>query len=883
MDKPSEVISLADSIRKCNAGLVLLLCLSGAIATASPEHNLTLGTNSLTFGHGAGAGTLIIGANAAWTASTSTPWLHITPGSAIGTGNGLFRFTYDANTGATRKGTISFNGGEAMLAVTQAGESYVPTSELTTLVPTGLSLPFGIAVDAIGNVYFTEGQGTEGQAVQKWTAATGQVTTLVSPGSTAPRGVAIDRADNVYFSVNATIQKWTAATGQVTTLVSDAAASYLAVDEAGNVYFTVSAGAFSAVSAVRKWTAATGQITTLVNTGSISPEGVAVDKDGNVYFTAVAGTGNGRVEKWTAATGQVTTLVSGLLLASGLAVDRVGNLYIADSGNNAIKKWTAATGQVTNLVSSGLNYPFGVAVDATGNVYIADTADFAIKEWMPATGQVTTLLSSELDFPTAVAVDEARNVYIADFNHNAIKKWSAATGQVTTVVSDLNAKPGGVAVDGTGNLYIAEPYGSVIEKWTAATATVSRLISSGLSQPWGIAVDLAGNLYISDRGDSAIKKWTSATSELTTLISNLDSPSVAVDGAGDLYIPDGLKHAIDKWFAATGEVTTLIATGLSSPYGVAVDGAENVYISDISASGGMVKKWTAATGLVAILPASGLFNVYGVGVDQAGNMYLTDNGHNSIKKITRAFVGPAGVAEPLTAGSGQLLPVLPLGTPLDAMSDQPWLTIGTRANGMVSFSFTPTAVERTAHIAVLGQSIPVIQVDDTLPTVVSYSVLWGSEIYTLTGSARSGLPWQISGLQVLFSKPIATADIRSLSGVKATALSGIGTNTLTWTIDPVSIASFTLSLAQSGPNAVKDAARNSLTGNTSQNLRVLWGDFNDDGVVGAADLNGVNQARLGGNFSGVIVYDPFADLNGDGVLDAADVQIVRTQIGATLP
>jgi hypothetical protein len=315
-----------------------------------------------------------------------------------------------------------------------------------------------------------------------------------------------------------------------------------------------------------------------------------------------------------------------------------------------------------------------------------------------------------------------------------------------------------------------------------------------------------------------------------------------------------------------------------------VDGAGNVYIGLSGQNGNAIEKWTAATGYVAILPSPGLFNVYGLALDGTGNVYISDNGHNAIKKITQAFVAPAAVAEPLTGGSDQLLPVLPTNTPLDAVSDQPWLTIGTEVNGVVSFSFAPAGMQRVGNITLLGQSIPVTQVDDTLPTVVSYSALWGSEIYTVTGSTRSGLPWQISGIQVLFSKPIATANIRSLSGVAATALSGLGTKTLTWTIDPVSIASFTLTLAQSGPNAVKDAAGNPLTGNSGQSLRVLWGDFNDDGIVDAADLMGVNVARVEGAFGiEVPAYNLFADLNGDGVLDAADVQIVRTQIGATLP
>jgi hypothetical protein len=59
-------------------------------------------------------------------------------------------------------------------------------------------------------------------------------------------------------------------------------------------------------------------------------------------------------------------------------------------------------------------------------------------------------------------------------------------------------------------------------------------------------------------------------------------------------------------------------------------------------------------------------------------------------------------------------------------------------------------------------------------------------------------------------------------------------------------------------------------------FRVLWGDVNDDGVVSAADMVAVSQARAHGN-------NPFANLNGDEVIDLQDVQVVRDHIGTHLP
>jgi hypothetical protein len=181
----------------------------------------------------------------------------------------------------------------------------------------------------------------------------------------------------------------------------------------------------------------------------------------------------------------------------------------------------------------------------------------------------------------------------------------------------------------------------------------------------------------------------------------------------------------------------------------------------------------------------------------------------------------------------------------------------------VNFSLTNTAVVQNG------------------PTVVSYSVLWGVQSYNVASTpTRNRLPWQITGIKVVFSAPITTGDMNSLSGtgLTTTGFSGLGTNTLTWTISPLAIGNFATMLAGSGADALKDGSGNALTNGAgfSQNLKILYGDFNDDGVVTSQDFTLVNAARS-------TAYNIFADMNGDGVVDVNDVQIVRTREGTSLP
>jgi uncharacterized repeat protein (TIGR01451 family) len=167
------------------------------------------------------------------------------------------------------------------------------------------------------------------------------------------------------------------------------------------------------------------------------------------------------------------------------------------------------------------------------------------------------------------------------------------------------------------------------------------------------------------------------------------------------------------------------------------------------------------------------------------------------------------------------------------------------------------------------------------PTVVSFNVLFGTVgNYAMIGSTRNRLPWEITGVQVTFSKPITTGNINSLSGtgITTTGFTGLGTTTLTWTIGPLALGKFTATLAGSGANSLKDSMGNALGlgAGYSQNLKILWGDFNDDGTVNAQDEVLVNQARA-------LAYNQFADMNGDGVVNVLDVQIVAQRNGTNQP
>jgi DNA-binding beta-propeller fold protein YncE len=545
----------------------------------------------------------------------------------------------------------------AMASVTLTGSPSITSTPtcvsagytLTTLVPSLVNSPGGVAVDDSGNVYIADGGN---HAVKEWVKATGTLTTLVT-GISSPAGVAVDSSGNVYFAdTNNAIKEWVMSTRIVTTLVSSGLARPLgvAVDDSGNVYI-----ADSGDYAIKEWVKSSGIVTTLVSSGLDDPWSVAVDSSGNVYF---ADTGNNAIKEWVKSSRSVTTLSSWLSQPTGVAVDSSGNVYIAGVG--IIAEWVEATGTVTQLVANGLGAPLGVAVDSSGNVYIADTYNSAIREWVRASGTVTTLVPTGLTAPEGVTVDSGGNVYIANSGHDAINEWDRSTGTTSLVLSGLNG-PSGVAVDESGNVYIADTFNNAIKEWVKSSGSVITLVSSGLNDPFGVAVDSSGNVYIADGNNQAIKEWLKNSGIVTTLVSGgLNDPEgVAVDSSGNVYIADSGNDAIKEWVKSSGAVITLVSGGLSDPDSVAVDNSGNVYIADTGNNA--IKEWVMKTGTVTTMVSSGLNNPNGVAVDSSGNVYIADTDNQAIEEASPLCTTPTNNVQlsllPSTAalGIGQVL------------------------------------------------------------------------------------------------------------------------------------------------------------------------------------------------------------------------------------
>jgi uncharacterized protein (TIGR03437 family) len=296
-----------------------------------------------------------------------------------------------------------------------------------------------------------------------------------------------------------------------------------------------------------------------------------------------------------------------LYLPLGLTLDSSNNLYIVDSVNQRIRKVSGGaintvagdgtfgyTGDKGAATSAEMLNPSAVAVDSLGNIYIADTGNHVIREVVTGTtatadsvsaGDIITFAgnntggyagdggsatSAELEFPTGVAVDSSGNVYIADSGNNVIRE--VTNGIINTIVggnatTQQLSDPETVLVDSSGSLYISEPSAYRVSKFSDGNLTV-----------------IAGNGVIGSSGDNG-----------PAVEASLDEPSgIALDSKGYLYICDTINSRIRK-VSPDGIITTIAGLGNPGYYGdggpasgallyfpraVVVDPSGNVYVSD---------------------------------------------------------------------------------------------------------------------------------------------------------------------------------------------------------------------------------------------------------------------------------------------------------------
>jgi NHL repeat len=480
--------------------------------------------------------------------------------------------------------------------------------------------PYGLAFDLGGNLIVADGYN---HCIRKVTTA-GVVTTFAGMASASgayldsataanakfntPYGVAVDAAGNVYVAdTNNNVIRKIDTGGVVTTpagvsgflggyvdgpgatakfsfpigIMADASGIYVA-DSFNSVIRKISGttvSTYAGAVAQRGTTDGNGAAARFNMTVSGNPYGmITLDNLGNVF---VADAGNHTIRRITPA-GDVTTVagtagVSGTTPGTGTAalfynpvnvtLDSSGStFYVSNWGTHAIQKMSA-TYVTTNFagtpgfsnsgptdgngLAAKFRFPAASALDAAGNLYLADQGNHVIRKIAP-NGDVTTFAgtapvpssptgsfadgtgaAARFNAPRGIVVSASGIIYVADTSNNCIRRIDSASGAVTTIAGT----PGTASfADGTGSAAL-------------------------FNRPWALCFDRDGNLLVADQNNNAIRKVTLA-GVVTTVVGSPTRVAVKLGDLGSAAIsaPSGVAYKDGKIYIATRS-GVVVATG----------------------------------------------------------------------------------------------------------------------------------------------------------------------------------------------------------------------------------------------------------------------------------------------------------------------------------
>lgn len=761
-----------------------------------------------------------------------------------------------------------------------------------------LNGPYGVTVDGSGNLYIADANNS---CIRKVNTS-GTITTVAGNGTPGysgdsgpaiyaafnnPSGVAVDKRGNLYIADTNNYRIREVSAGNIATVAGNGAAGYagdngnaiaaefgavytIAVDQSGSLYL-----ADQANNRVRK--VSNTSIATVAGNGTggyagdnnpataaelNQPAAVAVDGSGDLY---IADRGNQRI-RMVGLNGAIQTVggngtagfagdggaatAAALNSPGGVAMDGLGNLYIADSSNHRIRKVSAgkiatiaggATGDGGWAPLAGLNQPAAVAKDANGNVYVAESGGQRVRKIAPS-GAVTTFAGTGatgfggdsgpataalLNSPKGLTVDGTGNVYIADSGNSRVRKVNT-NGNITTfagtgavgfggdggaATAAVLANPSGVAVDSNGNLYIAD-YGNCVVREVSTAGTIATVAgkpndcgfggdglvatSALLGNPTGVAVNISGNLYIADPSNARVRR-------VHAHFINTFAGNGTAGGTGDGGPAASAQLSFPQAVAAN--ITDLSFT---------------VYIGDSSANNVRV---VSQSGIISTFAGEGsgppgdggpaalakLLSPQGLALDSAGNLYIAEAQRNAVRLATPAG-GPAVLLVAATPagnfklGSGGQY-ILTVSNAPSAGSTNATVTV----NEIVPSSLTVTAMSGTGWTCGTNSCSRM----DPLAPGNSYPPI------TVTASISSSAPGQITN--------------QATVGGGGAAMTGAESLTPITTFSPCDVTQDSLTNVADAQRMVNEAAGSMMALN----------DLNRDGTVDVTDIQIVINAALG--------------------------------------
>ena len=354
---------------------------------------------------------------------------------------------------------------------------------------------------------------------------------------------------------------------------------------------------------------------------------------------------------------------------SSLPIDTpsAGNVFIADTNRHVIRKYTATshvvtvyagtdgspgfTGDGKRASSAKLNSPIGIAIDFLGNVYFADTNNYRIRrvDWGPGNNRtITTIAGNGLCCWSGSSPTLVKSYLTSDIYGLAVTPYGTLyfPSEMKYSVRAMQVPTSGNLGTTCGNCYLPSSAGSLCcqnssqivaahialqltynssNKTDSPTSQPSTLPSNQpSSEPSTFVIHqltvVAGNPYTSGNSGNG----GAATS--ATMYSPYD---VAVDSSNNLYILDVHYNVVRKVSSTTGIITTVAGNGSTCNYGYSPSDNGGAYFL-------MTAQYqnSSSCGDGGAATSASFNNAYGIAVDVSGNLFIADRGNLVVRKMT---------------------------------------------------------------------------------------------------------------------------------------------------------------------------------------------------------------------------------------------------------
>ena len=611
--------------------------------------------------------------------------------TSVAPGTQLFSF----NNHALAAGGLTVDGNGTMWVTNPLDGSVYVLAPLTSASPGQLlavyrdptlflCYPTNLALDSVGNMYVSDTcYGTRIAVLASASSPTpaAELYSFTANSSlNSPNGVALDSAGNLYVAdsgnnrvvVLASITSTQHQPGDVLFVFNNSASPFdypgdVAIDAAGRIHVS---------------DCGNGRVVVLAGIQSISPPpGTALL---SIYDTGSTELSYGDYE---------------------LALDAANNVYIPDTYNNRLVVLSgygsAAPGTELFAFTAGglINQPDGVALDAAGNIYVGNPGDHSvivlsgIHSAVPGTQLghfVPSGTALPFSFPQGIQLDTSGNIYVQDNGNQRVavlaplSSVSPPPGTLLHSYTDSSqalARGRNLALDAAGNMYvICVPRLVVLAAISSTSPPAGSQLASfnstvfPLSFPTGVAVDAAGNMYVADGQLGRLTVLAALASTLvrpgTILLTiNVSAGCVALDSKGNIYAgvtdSNGGRVLVYAALMSTAHKpgsllytfadNATAAQALTSPYGLAFDALDQLYITDAN-----TYRVVVLASITSAHPGSELYTLYdqqqgfnqivGITVDSSNRVYVVDGGNNGVRVLAGIPVAAAASGDPQFRG-----------------------------------------------------------------------------------------------------------------------------------------------------------------------------------------------------------------------------------------